>query len=286
VARAVDGHVVLRIEDHDRGRSRAAFERAIIDDLERLGLFPDEPDLAQLRRGPSGYRQSDVPERYAAALERLAARVPVYRCACSRTTFARWAAGHGRPWTGPGCPGACLERPPGEVDATGLRAAVGSGIETWDDLLAGPCGGDPSAGGDPLLRERAGWWTYAWCVVVDDLEQGIDLVIRGADLLDATPVQLRLARLLVGSHPARFLHHPLVRRADGTKLSKADGATAVREALDAGIPAASLLARAARAAGLRDVPGSLEPDALGPLVRASAGVGRGAGGVVPIHFRG
>ena len=74
--------------------------------------------------------------------------------------------------------------------------------------------------------------------------------------MDATPGQLRLARLLTGvEHPARFLHHPLVRDADGSKLSKADGATAVRELLDRGADPAVLLADALRAAGI-SVPAS------------------------------
>jgi glutamyl/glutaminyl-tRNA synthetase len=286
IARAVGGRVVLRIEDHDRGRSRPEYERALLDDLERLGLDPDEPSLRELRDGRSEHRQSDVPGRYAAALDRLGALARIYRCACSRATFAAWARDHGSPWTGEGCPGGCARRavPPG-VPA-GLRVAAGPGIETWDDLLAGPRSGSPTAGGDPLLRERSGGWTYAWCVVVDDLHQGIDLVIRGADLLDATPVQLRLARLLAGGHPARFLHHALVRRPDGTKLSKADRATAVRDLLDAGECPGRLLADAARAAGFAAIPDAIDLGHLAAIV-AAAPAGRPgdtippAGGAAP-----
>ena len=110
---------------------------------------------------------------------------------------------------------------------------------------SGPRSGEPAAGGDLPVRDRHGNWTYALCVVVDDLRHGIDLVIRGEDLLDATPAQVRLGRLLGRETPPRFLHHPLVRRPDGRKLSKADGATAVRELLATGIRAAELRARAA-----------------------------------------
>ncbi len=184
-----------------------------------------------------------------------------------------WATVHGRPWTGPGCPGGCAERGlPGDAPGTGLRVAVGEGVEGWDDLLVGPRAGAPAADGDPLVRDRSGNWTYAWCVVVDDLEQGIDLVIRGVDLLEATPVQLRLARLLSGAaHPARFLHHPLVLRSDGSKLSKADGATSVRDLLDAGADRDRLLADAARAAGLAGVPERIAPERLGDLVASGLG---------------
>lgn len=269
IARARGGTVVLRIEDHDRQRSRATWEAALLDDLERLGLLPDEPTLGAFRHGATPYRQSGVPERYVTALDGLRASGLVYVCDCARSTFAAWAADHrGRRWVGPGCPGGCAGRGlPDDAPGAGLRVALGEGEEDWLDLLAGPRSGAPAADGDLLVRDRAGNWTYAFCVVVDDLTHRIDLVIRGADLLDATPPQLRLARLLTGAaHPARFLHHPLVRRPDGTKLSKADGATAVRELLDAGADPAVLLADACRAAGLTEVPDRVTPADLGPLV--------------------
>ena len=96
-----------------------------------------------------------------------------------------------------------------------------------------------------------GNWTYGFCVVVDDLRHGVDLVIRGRDLLDATPAQVRLARLLGRERPPRFLHHPLVQRKSGQKLSKAEGDTAVRTLLDEGRTPAELFGLAARLAGLR-----------------------------------
>jgi glutamyl-tRNA synthetase/glutamyl-Q tRNA(Asp) synthetase len=272
IARARGGTVVLRVEDHDRQRSRATWETALLEDLERLGLLPDEPALAAFRAGTTPYRQSDVPQRYAAALAGLRARGLVYACDCARSTFAAWADAHdGARWHGPGCPGGCAARVlPDDAPGAGLRVALGSGEEAWIDLLAGPRSGEPAADGDLLVRDRAGNWTYAFCVVVDDLAHRIDLVVRGADLLDATPAQLRLTRLLTGApHPARFLHHPLVRRPDGTKLSKADGATAIRELLDAGADPAALLADACRAAGLAGVPPRVAPVDLGDLVRAT-----------------
>jgi glutamyl/glutaminyl-tRNA synthetase len=118
-------------------------------------------------------------------------------------------------------------------------------------VLGHQAGPPSAAGGDLAIRDRLGNWTYGFCVVVDDLRQGVDLVIRGADLLDATPAQIRLGRLLGREAPPLFLHHPLIRRPDGRKLSKADGATAVRELLRAGAPADALRARAAVGIGLQ-----------------------------------
>jgi glutamyl/glutaminyl-tRNA synthetase len=79
------------------------------------------------------------------------------------------------------------------------------------------------------------------CVVVDDLRHGVDLGVRGEDLTDATPAQIRLARLLGRTVPSRFAHHPLIRRPDGSKLSKADGATSIRTLLDEGRSIAELV---------------------------------------------
>jgi glutamyl/glutaminyl-tRNA synthetase len=252
IARATGGRVILRIEDHDRQRSRRAYEAAILDDLELLGLVPDEPPLSQLRGGPSTYRQSDDPAPYEAALAALRAQGRVYACACSRAALLAWR--------GPGCPGACrtralLERPP----ETALRAWLGGSpagggsevdIEAFDDLLLGPQAGDPSADGDLTLRDRHGSWSYPLCVVVDDARHGVDLVVRGRDLLEATPRQLRLGRLLGRETPPRFLHHPLLRKPSGAKLSKADHDTALRDLVAGGASPPDLLGFAAAAVGL------------------------------------
>jgi glutamyl/glutaminyl-tRNA synthetase len=250
-ARARGGTVVLRIEDHDRQRCRPAFEAALLDDLDALEFEPDEPTLASFRTGaPSDHRQSDSGAVYARTAADLTELGLVYACDCSRTTFANWVAENGRAWSGPGCPGGCARL---GLDFAGLRRTwrldLGAGYEAWTDLVLGPQAGEVAPNGDLAIRDRYGNWTYAFCVVVDDLRHGIDLVIRGEDLLEATPTQIRLGRLLGRDKPPRFLHHPLIRRRDGRKLSKADGATSVRDRLTAGATAAALRTEAARAIG-------------------------------------
>jgi glutamyl/glutaminyl-tRNA synthetase len=264
IARATGGRVVLRIEDHDRQRSRPEHEWEILEDLARLGVAPDEPSLDAFN-GSTPYRQSDCGPVYAAALERLRAGGLVYACDCARSTFTAYEAAKGRPWRGIGCPGGCRARGLAEDGDVGLRVAVGAGSERWVDLLAGPLSDEPAAAGDPLVRDRLGNWTYAFCVVVDDMRHGIDLVTRGRDLLDATPVQLRLARLLGRESPPSFLHHPLIRRVSGQKLSKAAGDTAVRALLDEGRTPASLFGLAARLAGLQAEETPIDPSDLGAL---------------------
>jgi glutamyl-tRNA synthetase/glutamyl-Q tRNA(Asp) synthetase len=257
-ARATGRRVVLRIEDHDRQRSRPAFEAALLEDLAWLGFVPDA--------GP--YRQSEDGPVYATALETLRFNSLVYACTCSRATFAAWAAEHGAPWRGPGCPGGCRSRGLDEGPDVGVRVALPAGDETWTDLLRGPQRDAPAREGDLLARDRLGNWTYPFCAVVDDLRQGIDLVVRGEDLLDATAPQIRLGRLLGRTAPPEFLHHPLVRKSGGAKLSKADGDTGVRDLRAAGQPAVAVIGHAAAAVGLIEEPRDLDAEAAMTLIAA------------------
>ena len=265
VARATGGTVVLRVEDHDRQRSRHEHEAVMLDDLDRLGLRPDRPSTDDLRAGPSPYRQSDDDRPYASAMAQLSAAGLIYACDCSRADVAAWMGWHASPPTGPGCPGRCRDR--GLVDAPhrALRVDLGDGDETVDDLVLGPRTGPVAPWGDPVLRDRLGNRGYTLCVVVDDARQRVDLVIRGRDLADATPLQVRLGRTLGIEAPPAYLHHPLVLRPDGTKLSKANDDTAIRELLDAGVRPAELFGMAAAAAGLRPTPEPIDPDRIGEL---------------------
>ncbi len=257
LARRFGARILLRIEDHDRQRSQPEYESALLDDLDRLRIAADEPSTDDLRRGPSTFRQSDNDKAYAVAIQRLSAATDTYACDCSRSTFAAWRDRHGQAWSGPGCPGACMARGLEPRPDLGLRAALGDGDEPWDDLLVGARSGPVAPDGDVLVRDRNGNWTYALCVVVDDLRHDVDLVVRGEDLLDSTAAQIRLGALLGRPAPPRFAHHPLVRRADGSKLSKADGATAIGELLDAGRPVEALIGEAAHAVRLTTSPGPL-----------------------------
>jgi glutamyl/glutaminyl-tRNA synthetase len=244
LARRAGGSVLLRIEDHDRQRWRPEYEAALLEDLEWLGFRADA--------GP--IRQSDDDAPYREALERLGREALIYGCDCTRTTFEAWARDHGRRWHGEGCPGDCRHR---GLSGPVLRAALGGGAERWLDAVLGPCADEVAPGGDMTIRDRDGNWTYAFAVVVDDLRQAMDLVIRGQDLVGATPAQIRLARLLGRDRPPTFAHHPLILRPDGSKLSKADGDTSVRELRVAGRTAAELIGEAAAAVGLADTPRAL-----------------------------
>jgi glutamyl-tRNA synthetase/glutamyl-Q tRNA(Asp) synthetase len=234
--------VLLRIEDHDRQRSRPGFDAAILEDLAWLGFDADE--------GP--VRQSDAGaiSAYQTALTSLVARDLAYACACTRATFAAWAREHGRDWRGPGCPGACRTRLVPDGPDTSLRIALGDDTEPFDDLRLGHRVGDPAATGDLVARDRERNWSYAFAVVVDDLRQGVDLVVRGEDLLEETARQVRLGRLIGRESPPVYLHHPLIRKPSGAKLSKSDRDTGVRDLLAGGRSPSEVREEAARLGGL------------------------------------
>jgi glutamyl-Q tRNA(Asp) synthetase len=253
VARALGGRVLLRMEDHDRGRSRPEYEAAVLEDLEWLGLAPDIGTPAELRRGASPHRQSDCGPAYAAALEELAGRARVYACDCTRKEIAAEAGDRFNEETR--YPGRCRDRGLPLTDGKGIRAVMEPGPETFTDALTGVVTQVPSEQcGDLLLRDRTGNWTYQFAVVVDDQRHQVDLVIRGEDLLPSTGRQILLSRMLGRDRPPVFLHHPLIRKEGGAKLSKSSGDTGVRELRRAGASAERVLGRAAWLVGLLNRP--------------------------------
>lgn len=241
-------------------RCRPELERALLDDLEWLGLEPD-PDPAS---GARYVRQSEREPLYDAALDRLAAAGRVYVCACTRREIAARApiADGGELYY----PGTCRERalPP---SASPMRRVRLADVEIeFGDLRLGARRQRPAAQcGDLLARDRDGNWTYQFAVTVDDLDQGIDLVVRGEDLLESTGRQILLAGDLGRLRPARFLHHPLLMRSDGAKLSKSNRDTGLAELRAAGWSAARCLGEAACRAGLLAAPRELPVAALAEL---------------------
>jgi glutamyl-tRNA synthetase/glutamyl-Q tRNA(Asp) synthetase len=249
LARALGGRVLLRLEDHDRGRSRPEYESALLEDLEWLGLEPDIGTPAELRRGPSLYRQSDNGAIYEAALARLSEEHQVYACSCSRRDLAADAGdriNEETPYYG-----RCRERKLEPGPGRGIRVVIEPGPEPFDDAVLGPQVQEPAAQcGDLLLRDRLGNWTYQFTVVVDDLRHGVDLVIRGQDLLASTGRQIRLGRLLGRAEPPVFLHHPLITNPSGQKLSKAARDSGIRDLRVGGASPGEVLGEAAFRVGL------------------------------------
>jgi glutamyl-tRNA synthetase/glutamyl-Q tRNA(Asp) synthetase len=255
-----DGQVLLRIEDHDRQRSRPEYEASILEDLAWLGFVHDGAIT----------RQSERDAIYRKALQPLIDREFVFGCTCSRTDLGPGAGSRpasareasfgevsperpsGREGGEPGAensalryPGTCREKDLPLTDGVGWRVRMDPGVERFFDELLGPQEQDPSRQcGDVLVRDRLGNWTYQFAVTVDDHLQKVTDVIRGVDVLASTGRQLRLAKLLGRSAPPRFRHHPLVMKSPAQKLSKSDGDTGVRELRAQGWTAERVLEKA------------------------------------------
>ena len=224
VAGAIGARVVVRMEDHDRGRCTPGFERSILEDLGWLGYTTTDPSLASLARRPSPYRQSDVPHLYQAAFDQLAARGLLYGCTCTRADLGTPGPDGERHY-----PGTCRGQPIDRPGRTAVRVILPDDETTVTDLRLGPIHQHPAREhGDPVIRDAQGQWTYQFCVVVDDLRHGVNLIVRGEDLITSTGRQLLLGRLLGRTTPFVTVHHPLLYAPDGRKLSKRDRARTVR----------------------------------------------------------
>lgn len=263
-ARAMGAKVLLRMEDHDRTRCRPAYEAAILDDLDWLGFQPDIAPTSSFRAGPSAFRQSDSVAHYEQALSQLRDAGLAYVCECSRRDIA--AEVPDRFNEEMRYPGTCRRKGLEPGAGRGWRVVLGEGAETFRDLRLGEQRQVPAEQcGDVLVRDRLGSWTYQFAVTVDDMRHGVDLVVRGEDLLESTARQIMLARLLGRSAPPRYLHHPLIVKPGGEKLSKASGDSGIRELRAAGHPAPEVLGRAAHLGGLQSRMEAIVPADLGAL---------------------
>lgn len=265
VARASGTAVLLRIEDHDRQRCRPEFEAALLEDLDWLGLVPDQGPTAEFRRGASSLRQSDNSAIYQAAVEQLrAAGHHVYVCDCSRNTQTRAGAVSETAGEVP-YDGRCRDRGLTPGPDRGWRVVLPEGEARFTDLRLGPQWQTPASQcGDLLLRDRRGNWTYQFAVAVDDQRQEVGLVVRGEDLLQSTGRQLHLAAMLGRPALPAFLHHTLILKPNGDKLSKGSSDTSVRALRSAGLSREALIGKALVAAGWSHEAGPVRlDDALG-----------------------
>jgi glutamyl-Q tRNA(Asp) synthetase len=213
-ARAARGRWLVRIEDLDQPRTLPGAADDILRGLERLGLTWDGPVLYQSLRSA----------RYEEALQKLQAST--YWCGCTRSEIADSAlalAADGAQIY----PGTCRNGLPAGRAARALRLAVGGHEVSFVDRIQGPGEQDLAHEvGDFVLYRADGQVAYQLAVVVDDAEQGITDVVRGADLIDSTGRQLLLQQLLGYPRP-RYLHVPVAVNAKGEKLSKQTGARAL-----------------------------------------------------------
>lgn len=213
-ARRQGGQWHIRMEDLDPPRVVPGAAAGILRTLERYGFEWDGEVVYQSQRG----------ESYHAALETLRAQGLIYPCGCSRREILE----HENPGSRSGVyPGTC--RPglaPGKT-ARALRLIVPDAIIAFTDRLQGPNRQNLAREvGDIVLRRADGLYAYQLAVVVDDAAMGITDIVRGSDLLDSTPRQIHLQRLL-GLPTPDYAHLPLWLTPEGQKLSKQTGAAPI-----------------------------------------------------------
>ena len=213
-AKSRGGEWLLRIEDLDQARAQPGAAASILRTLDACGMGWDGNIMYQSRRCAA----------YRAALARLEAQGLTYVCGCSRREIADSGLGADGALV---YPGTCRNGlAPGKI-RRGRRLRVGDAAIEFDDRVQGKLGQSLATEvGDFVLLRADGIYAYQLAVVVDDAEQGITDVVRGADLLDSTPRQIYLQRLL-GVPTPRYLHLPAAVNAAGEKLSKQTLAAAV-----------------------------------------------------------
>lgn len=206
-ARTHHGDWLVRIEDVDVPRVVPGVADQILRALEACGLEWDGAIV----------RQSLRADAYHTAVHALKQRGMIYPCACSRREIADSAVAG---IEGLVYPGTCRAAVPADKKPRALRVrTVGAPIRFTDALQGTLSQNVEAAVGDFVLYRADGVYAYQLAVVVDDAEQGITDVVRGADLLDSTPRQIHIQRLL-GLPQPRYLHLPIAVNPSGEKLSK------------------------------------------------------------------
>jgi len=218
-ARSVGGRLIMRMEDLDHPKDKLGAAAEALDDLRWLGFEWDDE-----------YVQSERKDRYRAALERLGDKV--YPCVCSRRDVE---SAQSAPHAGEQLyyPGTCRGRFASWAEAAAVRPPCwrfkveAEEAVTFDDVFCGRCEQDvgKTLGDFPLSRDEFGAG-YTLAVVVDDAEMGVTEVVRGDDLVPATPAQILLQRALGFATPS-YLHVPLVVGRDGRRLAKRHGDTRI-----------------------------------------------------------
>ncbi|WP_260482875.1 tRNA glutamyl-Q(34) synthetase GluQRS [Sphingomicrobium flavum] len=241
LAREMGGEFKLRIDDLDPGRSKAEFVDTIFEDLEWLGLQWDGEVIHESHRLA----------RYDAALADLQRQGLVYPCFCTRSDIQQaLTAPHGDP--GAHYPGTCRDLPDDparrqttphswRLDTDKALQQVGA-LPSWTESDGRQFTASRSDLGDAILARKDSPSSYHLACVLDDMDQGVTMVVRGADLRPSTPIQRLLQTLLALPEPA-YHHHLLVTFEDGRRLAKRDHAPTLKAMREDGVDGHALARR-------------------------------------------
>jgi len=234
------GRFILRLEDIDQTRCRPEFEEAIFEDLSWIGLEWEQPVR----------RQSDHLEDYASVLEKFHDRGLIYPCFCTRaeiTAEINRSAGAPHGPDGPLYPGTCRHLSDDErakqfesgapyalrLDMEAALKEKGTTPLYFEELDKGMIEADPARFGDVVLARKETPTSYHLSVVYDDALQGVNLVVRGQDLFEATHLH-RLLQFLMDLPTPKYKHHGLVSDLKGRRLAKRDKAATLRHMREEG----------------------------------------------------
>lgn len=262
-ARSQGGRVLLRLEDLDKPRCPAAYAHGVMEDFRWLGLDWDNEPVWQSRRD----------EWYEECLGRLAARGLLYPCFCTRRQLhatpvpapTEASAPHGKSPVYAGTCRALTSAQQAQRRAEGRKEAVRVRVpdEVWSfsDGHFGPYAENLAEScGDFILRRSDGLYAYQLAVVADDGAMGVNEIVRGRDLLPATPQQLWLQEMLGFPHP-HYAHVPLLVAPDGRRLSKREGDLSLKQ-LSKRMSPKELVGKLAVSAGILDHFAPISPEEL------------------------
>lgn len=256
--RSMGGRMVLRIEDLDRERCKPEYARQLAEDLQWFGLDWDEGGCFE------PYLQSRRDEFYAAQFAKLVELRLVYPCYCSRASLHAASAPHasdGRVIYAGTCRGMSQEQRAAQTKTPAWRLMVPQEVVAFRDGNYGEFSQDLAREcGDFIIRRADGVFSYQLAVVTDDALMGVNQVVRGSDLLDSTPRQIYLNRLL-GFPVPEYYHLPLLMADDGHRLSKRERDMDVEELRKFYSPE-EIVGRLAHLAGIIEKPEAVSPREL------------------------
>ncbi|HFE39672.1 MAG TPA: glutamate--tRNA ligase, partial [Gammaproteobacteria bacterium] len=231
-ARRHGGKFVLRIEDTDRERSTQASVNAILEGMTWLGLEYDEGPFYQTHRF----------DRYDEIIERLLKEGKAYHCYCSKEELDAMREAQKTNKQKPRYDGRCRDRtalPENAESVIRFRNPL-AGDVVVEDVIRGDVVFSNAELDDLIIARSDGTPTYNLTVVVDDMDMGIDMVIRGDDHLNNSPRQINIFKAL-GVTPPNYAHVPMILGDDGKRLSKRHGAVSVMQYRDDGFLPEALL---------------------------------------------
>src|SRR5215469_3402165 len=217
-ARRKGGKFILRVEDTDRERSTEEAVRVILEGMAWLGLDADDKVVFQSQRF----------DRYQVVLDSMLQAGTAYRCYCTKAELDALREQQIARKEKPRYTGTCRERSeprPGVEPVVRFRNPL-TGVVIVEDLVHGPVTFQNAELDDLIIARSDGTPTYNFSVVVDDMDMGINHVIRGDDHLNNTPRQMNMLRALGATVPV-YAHVPMILGPDGAKLSKRHGAVSV-----------------------------------------------------------